>query len=157
VGGIFVSKEDIENLVEKLVQDIVTGSAVELVDVEYVKEREWYLRVFLDKEGGIEIEDCQWVSEKIEAILEERNLIKDSYYLEVSSPGLDRALRKDRDFIRHVGDKLEISTFKLFNGEKKFVGTLKGLIDGNISIDVDGVEVNIPRSQASQVRLYLDF
>lgn len=152
-----MSKEHIENSVEKLVQDIVTGSAVELVDVEYVKEREWYLRVFLDKEGGIEIEDCQWVSEKIEAKLEERNLIKDRYYLEVSSPGLDRALRKDRDFIRHVGDKIEISTFKLFNGAKKFVGTLKGLNDGNISIDVDGVEVNIPRTETSQVRLYLEF
>jgi len=113
--------------------------------------------VFLDKEGGIEIEDCQWVSEKIEAKLEEINLIKDSYYLEVSSPGLDRALRKDRDFIRHVGDKIEISTFKLFNGSKKFVGTLKGLTDGNISIDVDGVEVNIPRTETSQVRLHLEF
>lgn len=152
-----MSKEHIENLVEKIVQDIVTGSAIELVDVEYVKEREWYLRVFLDKEGGIEIEDCQMVSEQLEAKLEELDPLKDSYYLEVSSPGLDRALRKDRDFIRHVGDKLEISTFKLFNGEKKFVGTLNGLTDGNISIDVDGVEVIIPRNLTSQVRLYLDF
>ena len=152
-----MSKEHIENAVEKIVQDIVTGSVVELVDVEYVKEREWYLRVFLDKEGGIEIEDCQWVSEKVEAKLEELNLIKDRYYLEVSSPGLDRALRKDRDFIRHVGDKVEINTFKLFNGAKKFVGTLKGLHDGNINIDVDGVEINIPRDQTSQVRLHLEF
>lgn len=152
-----MSKEHIENSVEKIVQDIVTGSVVELVDVEYVKEREWYLRVFLDKEGGIEIEDCQWVSEKVEAKLEELNLIKDRYYLEVSSPGLDRALRKDRDFIRHVGDKVEINTFKLFNGAKKFVGTLKGLHDGNINIDVDGVEVSIPRTQTSQVRLHLEF
>ena len=152
-----MSKEHIENLVEKIVQDIVTGSAIELVEVEYVKEREWYLRVFLDKEGGIEIEDCQMVSEQLEAKLEELDPLKDSYYLEVSSPGLDRALRKDRDFIRHVGDKLEISTFKLFNGEKKFVGTLNGLTDGNISIDVDGVEVTIPRNLTSQVRLHLEF
>ncbi|WP_378952395.1 ribosome maturation factor RimP [Pelosinus sp. sgz500959] len=152
-----MSKEHIENLVEKLVQDIVTGSAIELVDVEYVKEREWYLRVFLDKEGGIEIEDCHWVSEQVEAKLEEIDPIKDSYYLEVSSPGLDRALRKDRDFVRHVGDKIEISTFKPINGEKKFVGVLKCLNDGNISIDIDGTEVNIPRDKTSQVRLYLDF
>ena len=152
-----MSKEHIEILVEKIVQTIVTVSAVELVDVEYVKEREWYLRVFLDKEGGIEIEDCQWVSEKLEAKLEEMDPIKESYYLEVSSPGLDRALRKDRDFIRHIGDKIEINTFKLFNGEKKFVGVLKGLNDGNISIDIDGVEVNIPRTGASQVRLHLEF
>ena len=152
-----VSKEHIELMVEKFVEEIVTGSAIELVDVEYVKEREWYLRVFLDKEGGIEIEDCQWVSERLEAKFEELDPIKESYYLEVSSPGLDRALRKDRDFIRHIGDKIEISTFKTLNGEKKFVGILKCLNDGTISIDVNGAEVNIPRDQASQVRLYLEF
>jgi len=152
-----MAKEDVENLVESLVQEIVTGSAIELVDVEYVKEREWYLRIFLDKEGGIEIEDCHWVSEKIEAKLEELDPIKESYYLEVSSPGLDRALRKDRDFIRHIGDKIEINTFKLLNGQKKFVGVLKCLSDGNINIDVDGVELTIPRKDASQVRLHLDF
>ena len=152
-----MSKEHIENSVEKIVQDIVTGSVVELVDVEYVKEREWYLRVFLDKEGGIEIEDCHWVSEQLEAKLETLDPIKESYYLEVSSPGLDRALRKDRDFIRHVGDKIEITTFKPIDGQKKFIGVLKCLSEGNISIDVDGVEVIIPRDKTSQVRLYLDF
>ena len=152
-----MSKEHIENLVEKLVQDIVTGSAIELVDVEYVKEREWYLRVFLDKEGGIEIEDCHWVSEQVEEKLEKLDPIKESYYLEVSSPGLDRALRKDRDFVRHVGDKIEISTFKPIDGVKKFVGILKCLHEGNILIDVDGTEVSIPRAQTSQVRLYLEF
>lgn len=152
-----MSKEHIENLVEKVVQDIVIGSAIELVDVEYVREREWYLRVFLDKEGGIEIEDCQWVSEQLEEKLEQLTPLKERYYLEVSSPGLDRALRKDRDFIRHVGDKIEINTSKQFDGDRKIVGTLKGLIDGNISIDVDGVEINVPRSQTSQVRLYLEF
>jgi len=152
-----VSKEHTELLIEKLVQEILIGSAIELVDVEYVKEREWYLRVFLDKEGGIEIEDCHWVSEQLEAKLEKLDPIKESYYLEVSSPGLDRALRKDRDFIRHVGDKIEITTFKPIDGQKKFIGVLKCLSEGNISIDVDGVEVIIPREKASQVRLYLDF
>ena len=152
-----MSKEDIEIIVEKLVEDIVNGSAIELVDVEYVKEREWYLRVFLDKDGGIEIEDCQWVSQQLEAKFEELDPIKESYYLEVSSPGLDRALRKDRDFIRHIDDKIEISTFKSFNGDKKIIGILKCLKDGNIMIDVDGTEVSIPRDQTSQVRLYLEF
>ena len=152
-----MSKEHTELLIEKLVQEILIGSAIELVDVEYVKEREWYLRVFLDKEGGIEIEDCHWVSEQLEAKLEKLDPIKESYYLEVSSPGLDRALRKDRDFIRHVGDKIEITTFKPIDGQKKFIGVLKCLSEGNISIDVDGVEVIIPREKASQVRLYLDF
>ena len=152
-----MSKEHIEIIVEKLVEDIVNGSAIELVDVEYVKEREWYLRVYLDKDGGIEIEDCQWVSQQLEAKFEELDPIKESYYLEVSSPGLDRALRKDRDFIRHIGDKIEISTFKSLNGDKKIVGILKCLKDGNIIIDVDGADISIPRDQTSQVRLYLDF
>ena len=152
-----MSKEDVEILVEKLVQTILTGSALELVDVEYVKEREWYLRIFLDKEGGIEIEDCHWVSEQLESKLEKLDPIKESYYLEVSSPGLDRALRKDRDFIRHVGDKIEISTFKPIDGQKKFIGVLNCLSEGNIHINVDGVEVIIPRDKTSQVRLHLDF
>jgi ribosome maturation factor RimP len=152
-----VSKEHVENLIEKIVQEIVTGSVIELVDVEYIKEREWYLRVFLDKEGGIEIEDCHWVSERLEAKLEELDPIKESYYLEVSSPGLDRALRKDRDFTRHIGDKIEISTFTAINGKRKTVGTLIGLNNGDISIDIDGNEMKIPRNQTSQVRLHIDF
>lgn len=99
-----MSKEQIENLVEGLVNDIIASTDLEMVDVEYVKEREWYLRVFLDKEGGLEVEDCQWVSERLENKLDELDPIKDSYYLEVSSPGIDRALKKERDFVRHSGN-----------------------------------------------------
>ena len=90
-----MSKEKIESAVEKIVSDIIAGSKLELVDVEYVKEHDWYLRVFLDKESGMEIDDCQWVSERLEAKLDETDLIKDHYYLEVSSPGLDRPLKKE--------------------------------------------------------------
>jgi ribosome maturation factor RimP len=152
-----MSKEQTEILVEKLVRDIITGTELELVDVEYVKERDWYLRVFLDKPGGMEVEDCQWVSERLETILDGRETIKESYYLEVSSPGLDRALKKDRDFVRHIGDKVEISTFAAINGRKSVVGKLLGLIDGDIHVDVEGIEMNIARDKTSQVRLYLDF
>jgi ribosome maturation factor RimP len=152
-----MSKEHVENLVEKLVQEIVANSVIELVDVEYIKEREWYLRIFLDKEGGIEIEDCHWVSEQLEDKLEKLDPIKESYYLEVSSPGLDRALRKDRDFVRHIGDEIEITTFKPINGQKRIVGRLNNLNNGDISIDVNGTEMKIPRNQTSQVRLYIDF
>lgn len=152
-----MSKEHVENLIEKLVQEIVANSVIELVDVEYIKEREWYLRIFLDKEGGIEIEDCHWVSEQLEAKLEKLDPIKESYYLEVSSPGLDRALRKDRDFVRHIGDEIEITTFTPINGQKRIVGKLNNLNNGEISIDVNGTEVKIPRNQTSQVRLYIDF
>lgn len=152
-----MSREKIESLVEELVSDIVNGSDLELVDVEFVKERDWYLRVFLDKDGGIELDDCQMVSEQLEKKLDEIDPITESYYLEVSSPGLDRALRKDRDFVRHVGDKVEINTFVPINGQKSIVGILKGLNDGEIALDVDGTVMNVPRDKASQVRLHIDF
>lgn len=152
-----MSKEQIENLVEGLVNDIIASTDLEMVDVEYVKERDWYLRVFLDKEGGLEVEDCQWVSERLENKLDELDPIKDSYYLEVSSPGIDRALRKERDFVRHSGEMVEISTFAPVNGKKSIVGTLIGLTDGNIHVDVAGTEVIVAREKTSQVRLHIDF
>lgn len=152
-----MAREHVENMVEQLVLQMLADTDIELVDVEYVKEREWYLRVFLDKEGGIEIEDCQWLSEQLEAKLDEMDPIKESYYLEVSSPGLDRALKKDRDFVRHAGDKVEVNLFAPLDGQKTLVGTLKGLHDDSIVLEQDGTEVAIPRSKASQVRLYIDF
>lgn len=152
-----MSKEKIENLVEDLVSKIIEDSDLEMVDVEFVRERDWYLRVYIDKPGGVEIDDCQMVSEKLEDKLDEIDPIKENYYLEVSSPGLDRALKKDRDFIRHVGDKIEINTFAPINGTKKIVGTLKGLVDGDIHVDVDGMELHVPKDKAAQVKLYIDF
>jgi len=147
----------IEELVENLVVSMLDNTNIELVDVEYVKERDWYLRVFLDKDGGIEIEDCQWLSEQLENKLDELDPIKDSYYLEVSSPGLDRALKKDKDFSRHIGDMIEINTYAPINGQKVLVGKLSGLVDNNIQIDVDGIEMTIPKDKAAQVRLHLEF
>ena len=85
VGGDFVGNH-IENLVENLSVELLTGTDIELIDVEYVKERDWYLRVYINKVGGIEIEDCQFLSEQLEAKLDELDPIKESYYLEVSSP-----------------------------------------------------------------------
>ncbi|MEG6585504.1 ribosome maturation factor RimP [Dendrosporobacter sp. 1207_IL3150] len=147
----------IEELVESLASEMLAGTNIELVDVEYVKERDWYLRVFLDKEGGIEIEDCQWLSEQLEEKLDAMDPIKDSYYLEVSSPGLDRALKKEKDFARHIGDMVEINTYAPIDGKKNIVGKLVGLIDNNIQIEVDGTELSVPREKASQVRLHIEF
>ena len=152
-----MSKEKIEAVVEALVAEIIAGSKLELVDVEYVKERDWYLRVFLDKEAGIEIDDCQWVSEQLETKLDEVDVLKDHYYLEVSSPGLDRPLKKDRDFIRYAGDKVEVKTYEPVNGQKLLVGTLIGLLDGNVQIEINGQTVSIPQEKTAQVRLYIEF
>ena len=153
-----MSKVHIEKLVEKLTGEIIQGTNLELVDVEYVKERDWYLRVFLDKPGGMELEDCQWVSERLEAKLDELDPVRESYYLEVSSPGLDRPLKKEADFVRHAGDKVEIHTFAPLDGRKLIVGTLVGLsADSQIQIVVDGNEIQIPRDKVSLIRLYLEF
>ena len=101
--------KNIEEAVEAIVQEIVQDSNLEVVDVEYVKERDWYLRVYLDKEGGIEIDDCQRVSETLEQILDEKDLLTEAYILEVSSPGLDRVLKKARDFEREQGKAVDVT------------------------------------------------
>jgi ribosome maturation factor RimP len=150
-------KTDIESLIEKLVGEIITDTEIELVDVEYVKERDWYLRVFLDKAGGIEVEDCQWVSGALEKKLDELDPVKDSYYLEISSPGLERSLKKERDFIRHTGDKVKVQLYNALNGEKALIGTLRGLENNQILLEKDGEQITIPREKVSQVRLHLEF
>lgn len=147
----------IEQTAERLILDIIKDTKLELVDVEYVKERDWYLRVYIDKPGGIDMDDCQWVSEKLENKLDELDPIKESYYLEVSSPGLDRALKKERDFQRHAGDTVEVHTFAPINGSKKIVGELDGLKDNHVVIKVDDNVMNIPWDKVSQVRLHIDF
>jgi ribosome maturation factor RimP len=152
-----MAAREIEALVEKLVSEIIKDSPLELVDVEYVKERDWYLRVYITKEGGIGVDDCQWVSERLENRLDELDPIKDSYYLEVSSPGLDRPLKKAKDFARHLGDKVEVHTFAPINGQKTLIGTLLSADDGGISLEVDGSPMSIPRDQASMVRLHVEF
>lgn len=152
-----MSRENVEKLVERLVDDIIQDTELELIDVEYVKERDWYLRVYLDKPNGIEVEDCQSVSEQLEAKLDDLDPIKESYYLEISSPGLDRPLKKEQDFVRHIGDKVEVHTFAPLNGSKLVVGTLMGVDEGDIHLDVEGTEISVPREKTSQIRLHLDF
>lgn len=142
----------IETLVEGLALQFLEGSDIELVDVEYVKEREWYLRVFIDKEGGIDIEDCQGLSEKIEAKLDELDPIKDSYYLEVSSPGIDRILKKEKDFTRHIGDMVEVTTYMTIDGNKITVGKLTGFDDEKIELE----DKSIDRDKIATIRLHIE-
>ena len=152
-----MAKMHVETLVEELVQAMIAGTALELVDVEYVKEREWYLRVFLDKEGGIELEDCQWISEQLGSKLDELDPIKESYYLEVSSPGLDRPLKKERDFARHLGERVEVHLFAPINGEKMLVGELLRLENDVIFLQGAEGEITIPREKTAKVSLEIVF
>jgi len=146
----------IEEAVEAIVQEIVQDSDLEVVDVEYVKERDWYLRIYLDKEGGIEIDDCQRISEALEQILDEKDLLKDAYILEVSSPGLDRVLKKARDFEREQGKDVEVTFYAPVDGKKTWVGTLTGYDREKNAIVLDG-EKELLLEKTAQVRLHIEF
>ena len=143
----------IEEAVEEIVENLLTDTDLELVAVDYVREKDWYLRVFIDKEGGIEIDDCQALSGRLEEILDERNIIKGSYILEVSSPGLDRELKKPKDFQREKGKTVDVSLFAPVDGNKLIVGVLKDYDGENITID----EQTISMADVAQVRLHIDF
>ena len=152
-----MAKEDIEKLVSDWTLEILQDTDMELVDVEFVRERDWYLRVYLDKAGGIEIDDCQMVSEKLEAMLDAKDPIRESYYLEVSSPGLDRPLKKDKDFIRHRGSKVEVAFFAPKNGKKQLVGVLEEHTPDTVTLLVGEETVVLERKEISLIRLYLEF
>lgn len=143
----------IEEAVEEIVENLLTDTDLELVTVDYVREKDWYLRVFIDKEGGIEIDDCQALSGRLEEILDERDIIKGSYILEVSSPGLDRELKKTKDFQREKGKTVDVSLFAPVDGNKLIVGVLKDYDGENITID----EQTISMADVAQVRLHIDF
>ena len=144
----------IEMRVEELMGEILQGTAYELVDVEYTMEKDWYLRIFVDKAGGIDLDDCQYLSEKIGAVLDKEPLMKDSYILEVSSPGIDRVLKKDRDFVREAGKVVDVTLYAPINGKKIFTGVLEGR-------DKDFLKLKetepLPREKVAQVRLHIDF
>ncbi len=150
-------REHIEELVAEEVEKIIAGTALELVDVEYVRERNWYLRVFIDKQGGVDLEDCQAVSEKLSKILDEKDPISDNYLLEVSSPGLDRVLKKEKDFIRYQGRDVDIHFFKPHNGTKLLTAVLKGREGDALTVSHDETEETLDMKDISQIRLHIDF
>lgn len=143
----------VESLVEELAREFLQGTEIEFVDVEYVKEHHWYLRVYIDKEGGIDIEDCQWLSELLEKKLDALDPIPESYFLEVSSPGLDRELKKARDFDRHKGDQVEVSLYAPLDGRKTIVGELRAYTDDAVTVGEDV----IARDKIAKIRLYVEF
>ena len=143
----------IEAEVEKIVEELLDNTALELVAVDYVKERDWYLRVFIDKEGGVDLDDCQDLSRKLEEILDAQDLIKTSYILEVSSPGLDRELKKPRDFQREMGKEIDVSLFAPIDGKKVVTGTLSAYDGETINVG----EMAIPMDKVAKVNLHIDF
>lgn len=143
----------IESEVEKIVEELLENTALELVAVDYVKERDWYLRVFIDKEGGVDLDDCQDLSRKLEELLDAQDLIKTSYILEVSSPGLDRELKKPRDFQREMGKDIDVSLFAPLDGKKVVTGPLSAYDGETINVG----DMAIPMDKVAKVNLHIDF
>lgn len=152
-----MSKEKVDQKVEKLFTPLLKNLGYEIVAVEYVKEgREWYLRFFIDKPKGITIDDCELVSRKIEEVLDASDVIQGSYILEVSSPGIERPLKKDEDFLKYQGELVQINTFKPLDGQKIFKGQLKASSAEEICLLVGNREIKIPRTAVSNAHLAVD-
>ena len=144
----------VETQVESLMTEILSGTDFELVDVEYVKERDWYLRVFVDKVGGIDLDDCQTLSEKLGERLDAADIVSGSYILEVSSPGIDRILKKDKDFLREAGKLVDVTLYAPLDGAKILVGELEGRDEKFLRLkDIEP----LPREKVALVRLHIDF
>lgn len=146
-------REDYEAKTEKLIAPIIAVNHVELFDVDYVKEgQDWYLRVYIDKEGGVTIDDCQAVSRAFNEILDKENYISDQYIFEVSSPGLTRPLKKEKDYEKSIGRLIDIRLYKPVEGKKEYTGVLKEYNKDVIMIEADNSMITIERSNLSMIR-----
>lgn len=152
-------REEYEKKTEELVMPLIEKNNFELVDIEYVKEGDrFYLRVYIDKEGGITIDDCEIISRTLEEKLDAQNFIEDSYILEISSPGLGRPLKKEKDFERSIGKEVEIKLYKAINRQKDFEGVLKSYTAEQITIEIDDKEEMVfERKDIALIRLSFDF
>lgn len=152
------AREEYERRTEELIMPLVEKNQFELVDVEYVKEgNTWYLRAYIDKEGGITVDDCEIVSRELSELLDQEDFIPDAYILEVSSPGLGRPLKKDKDFERSLGEDVEIKLYRMKDGTKDYRGFLKSYNKEEIVIEDNDEEITFKRSEIALVRLALDF
>lgn len=158
-----MAHKDIERAVEDMLTPKLEAEGIEIVDVEYVRERNWVLRLYIDKEGGVDLADCQKVSEEAGALLDEKDLIPDNYMLEVSSPGVERVIKKDKDFLRFAGSDVDVKLFApLIEGKKdtkNFTAKLNGLAeDGAVALTLqDGTDIAVPKDKITQVRLHFTF
>lgn len=152
-------REEYEKRTEELALPLVEENNFELVDVEYVKEgSNWYLRLYIDKPGGINIDDCEVISRALSDKLDEEDYIEDAYILEVSSPGLGRPLKKDKDFARNIGNEVELKLFKAVDKQKEFTGILKEFDKETVTIEIDeDTDMSFNRTDIALIRLTLDF
>ncbi len=146
----------ISDIVTQLAEPITAENGCQLWDVEYVREAgQWYLRVYIDKEDGIAIEDCEKISRALDPILDEKDLIADSYIFEVSSAGLERSLKKPEHFQRFIGETVEVKLYKQLDGSKVFSGRLLGYDNGDVTILFGETEMTFTKEQIAVVHISL--
>lgn len=152
-------REMYEKNTEEILLPMMEELGFELVDVEYVKEGStWYLRAYIDKPGGINIDDCETVSRRLSDILDEKDYIDEAYILEVSSPGLGRPLKKEKDYKRSLGEEVEIRTYRMIDRQKEFTGILKAYDEKTVTIEPDGgTLLTFDKSDIALIRLAFDF
>ncbi len=158
-GGEVLKRNDVESLTLKIAEPIVEELEIEIVDIEYIKEGPYmYLRIYIDKDGGVNLDDCQRVSEKVSVALDEKDPISENYFLEVSSPGIDRPLKNDKDLKRSIGKDIEMSLYKMIDGKKKLTGKLLNYDDDNIYVEYENSEErSIERNVISKINLAVNF
>ncbi|MFS0782262.1 ribosome maturation factor RimP [Bacillus sp. 1P06AnD] len=152
----------VTDIVEGLLTDILEQEKLELVDIEFVKEgKNWFLRVFIDKESGVDIEECGIVSEKLSEKLDEVDPIEQNYFLEVSSPGAERPLKKEKDFLNSIGKHVNVKTYEPIEGSKEFEGTLLSYNEKEITLSIKiktrTKEISIPTEKVAKARLAVTF
>ena len=151
-------REAYESKVENYLLPMMVEYGFELVDVEYVKEAgTWYLRAYIDKEGGISVDGCEVVSRRLSDWLDKEDFTEESYILEVSSPGLGRSLKKEKDFVRSLGKDVEIRLYRAKDKRKEFTGALKAFDRDTVTIEEDGKEITFERPEIALIRLAFDF
>ena len=139
-------------------EEVCEDLGYELVDVEYVKEKsDYYLRIFIHKQGGVSLDDCQIMSENLSMLLDEKDIIDNPYYLEVSSPGLDRPLKTAKDLERNMGKEVEVSLYKAINNQKNYEGNLLAYNKETITIKTIDSEKILDRKDISIIRLTIKF
>ena len=152
-------KEQYEARTEEYLLPLMKEHNFELVDVEYVKEAgTWYLRAYIDKEGGITVDDCEVINRKLSDWLDEEDFIEESYILEVSSPGLGRPLKKEKDFVRSIGKEVDVKRYKALNKQKDYTGVLEAYDKDTVTLGMeDGSQIVFNRPDIALIRLAFDF
>ena len=146
----------ITDKVTELARPVVEEEGCSLWDEEYAREAGcWYLRIFIDKEGGVGIDDCERISRRLDPLLDEADPIPDSYVFEVGSAGAERELKRPGDFEQFMGHEAEVKTYKPVNGSKAFVGTLAGYADGAVTLRVGAENMTFEKNQIALVRLHV--